>query len=335
MKTIQDRKIIAGLNGFGRFGLHFLKYWLDRFDNANFLISYINDDYLSIEKALEIIQTDQAVWFNDYQVSLNGNNLIFVTPSGKELVIEYTTTEKRDIPWRGLPEIVLECSGKYTQNRNCCEYYVTGNTKLVIISATSQTADKTIVYGFNEQEFSKELSIISYGSCTVNAYVPFGNFIHNTFGVVDSDVNVIHNIQIYKLPEFNTLKRQACTLEKSAVRLLPFLNEQNFIVNYTIVPYGGVSIISFRFKLKNASSQDAIVSQLEHSCSEGILKGLYSLVETDTGPEVHNCTRFSCVFIKDAIRLVGDNLYLCAYFDNENSANRYFDLIQYISQLYL
>ncbi len=335
MTTNTNKQITTGINGFGRFGLHLLKYWLDRVDNANFLISYINDDYLSVEKTFEIITTDKSVWFNDYKVSVAANNLIFLTSSGKEFIIEYTNEAKRNIPWRGLPDIVLECSGKYAQNRSCCEYYVTGNTKLVIISATSQNADKTIIYGFNEKEFSKELSIISYGSCTVNAYVPIANFIHNTFGVIDSDVHVIHNIQSYKLPEFNTLKRQACTLEKSGLRLLPFLNEQNFVVNYTIIPYDGVSIIEFRFRLKNAVSRDAIVSEIENSCSDGVLKDLYSLVETDTGPEMHNCTRFSCVFVKDMIRLVGDNLYLFAYFDNENSSNRYFDLTQNISQLYI
>lgn len=335
MTTNTNKQITTGINGFGRFGLHLLKYWLDRIDNANFLISYINDEYLSVEKALEIITTDKSVWFNDYKVSLAANNLIFVIPSGKEFIIEYTNEKKRDIPWRGSPDIVLECSGRYTQHRSCCEYFIIGNTKLVIISATSQTADKTIIYGFNEKEFSKELSIISYGSCTVNAYVPLANFINNTFGIIDSDVHVIHNIQSYKLPEFNTLKRQACTLEKSGLRLLPFLNEQNFVVNYTIIPYDGVSIIEFRFRLKNAVSRDAIASEIENSCSDGVLKDLYSLVETDTGPEMHNCTRFSCVFVKNEIRLVGDNLYLFAYFDNENSPNRYFDLTQNISQMYI
>ena len=45
----------AGINGFGRFGLHLLKYWLDRNDISKFTISYINDDFLNInqKKAVE------------------------------------------------------------------------------------------------------------------------------------------------------------------------------------------------------------------------------------------------------------------------------------------
>ena len=330
-----QKKIVTGMNGFGRFGLHLLKYWLDRYDDSDFVITYINDDYLNIDQAFEIIHADRAVLFDQYQVSLSGNHLLFLTPNGKKITIEYTSGSTMQMSWLGVPEIILECSGKYAQRRDCCESYITGNTKLVVISATSVNADKTIVYGFNEKEFSKELSIISYGSCTVNAYVPFANFIHNTFGIIDSDVNVVHNIQSYKLPEFNTLKRQSCTLEKAGSRLLSFLNEQNFAVNYTIIPYDGVSTIDFRFKLQNVTNQDDIISKLEYACSTGVLKGLYSLEEKDTGPEVHNCTTFSSVFIKEGIKLVGDNLYIFAYFDNENSVNRYFDVIQSVSQFYI
>ena len=45
----------AGINGFGRFGLHLLKYWLDRNNEANFTIYYINDDTLTIFQSYEII----------------------------------------------------------------------------------------------------------------------------------------------------------------------------------------------------------------------------------------------------------------------------------------
>ena len=41
-------KSVVGINGFGRFGLHLLKYWLDRSSKSSFKIDYINDDYLDI-----------------------------------------------------------------------------------------------------------------------------------------------------------------------------------------------------------------------------------------------------------------------------------------------
>ena len=155
--------------------------------------------------------------------------------------------------------------------------------------------------------------MISYGSCTVNAYVPLANYLHTKYGVEDSDVNVIHNIQKYRLEENNTLIRKFCTLEKSASNLLSFVNNENFVVNYTVIPYSGVSMIDFRFRLKN--------------------KVIYRLSEIDIGPEVYNCTTYSTVFVKENVKIVNDSVYLSGYFDNENSVNRYFDLAQYIVSL--
>ena len=70
---------------------------------------------------------------------------------------------------------------------------------------------------------------------------------------------------------------------------------------------------------------------MQHAINEGPLKGLYGLCEVDTGPEVHNCTPYSSVIVEENMAVKQDSIYLPAYFDNENSVNRYFDLVDYIS----
>jgi glyceraldehyde 3-phosphate dehydrogenase len=144
-------------------------------------------------------------------------------------------------------------------------------------------------------------------------------------------VNVIHNIQEYRIRENNTLNRKFCTLEKSAKLMMDEINDDNFIVNYTVIPYTGVSSIDFRFKLNNEITYEEILIDLEEAINDGPLKGLYGIDEKDIGPEVHNCTTFSTVFIKEGIKFLNGNLYLQGYFDNENSVNRFFDLTNFIS----
>jgi glyceraldehyde 3-phosphate dehydrogenase len=322
-------KKIAGINGFGRFGLHLLKYWLDRKETADFGISFINDDTLSIKDAFNIIISDPYVVFNKYKISILGDNLVFLSANGIKSTIQYTNEQKFEIPWIGKPYIFLECSGKNTVAKDC-EAYLKGNTSFVVISATSWDAE-TFIFGFNHRAHTKEHQIVSYGSCTVNAYVPLANYINKKYGVVESDASFIHNIAPHKLKNFNTLKRKFCTLEKSGPNLLGFIRNNNFTVNYTIIPYGGVSMFDFRFKLKKNITKENFIEDLRHACSEGELKSLYDLEELDRGPEVYNCTTYSAVIIKDNIRVINNNLYLHGYFDNENSVNRYFDLINYIS----
>ena len=69
-------RIISGINGFGRFGLHLLKYYLDRYDRSNFQIAYINDDFLSIEEVIEIVRNDNYVEFRRYKVLLEDKNIV-------------------------------------------------------------------------------------------------------------------------------------------------------------------------------------------------------------------------------------------------------------------
>jgi len=322
--------IVAGMNGFGRFGVHLLKYWLDRSDRASFRIDYINDDTLSLPSAYHIILNDPYVVFDRYDVRLAEDAIIISKSSGTRHLITYTNSPPSEIPWLGKPHMLFECSGKETvaQMRR---FYLSASTKLVIISATSLDADKTLIYGFNHRQLSRSHNIISYGSCTVNAYVPLADFLHGKFGVVDSDVHVIHNTPAYLLEGNMTLKRKACTLEVSAGRLLPFLNAQNFLVKYTVVPYTGVSMIDLRFRLKSQVSADVIVRELQDSFRGGELRGLYEFDDCDSGPQKCNCSTYSAVFIKNAVNVLGHNVYFQAYCDTENSANRFFDLADYVS----
>jgi glyceraldehyde 3-phosphate dehydrogenase len=271
------------------------------------------------------------VVFNKYKIQVANDSFIILEPNGNKHIIEYTNHKQRSIPWIGRPNIVFECSGKFTIAKNC-DIYIYENTKLVIISATSWDVQKTLIYGFNHEEYNKDLNIISYGSCTVNAYVPFANYMNNKYNIIDSDVNVIHNIQEYRLKNNLTLTRKFCTLEKSAQLLLPFIKDDNFIVNYTVIPYPGVSIIDFRFRIEKPIGKVELVRDLRRGFDGGGLADLYGLDKIDLGPEIYNCSTFSTVFIEDTIKVLRDNIYLQGYFDNENSANRFFDLINYISQ---
>ncbi len=328
-------KIICGMNGFGRFGLHMLNYYLELMDKSNFQLKYINDDVLDINKALDIIVHDPYVKiYNNFNVKIRDNFLVF----NDEHEVEYTNHETEKISWMGAPDIFLECTGKYTDAESARKFK-TGNTQKVLISATSLNADKTLVYGYNHKQYNDSYDVISYGSCTVNAYIPITEFLNQSFKVLSSDINCIHNVPEYQLrggsietPGLPTvpLKRKACTLSKVAPKLLSYVTDDNFNVNYTLIPYTGVSIIDFRYSLESMPTDD-MWEILENSCSDGYLKGLYAIEDHDNGPDAYQNTKYSSVIIKENSFIKGNDLYLNAYFDNENSVNRYFDLLNFLS----
>ena len=112
-------KKITGINGFGRFGLHLLKYWLDRNQNSSFSIKYINDDSLNMNQIYKIITTDKYVNYNKYKIQKDQNSLVFLEPNGKRHEIIITNEAHESISWLGKPDFFFECSGKNTLAENC------------------------------------------------------------------------------------------------------------------------------------------------------------------------------------------------------------------------
>jgi glyceraldehyde 3-phosphate dehydrogenase len=317
----------VALHGFGRFGLHLLKYYLDRFDQANFFISHISDEAIHIEQAYQMIMQDPKVNFRSYQVSKVGNVLVFVCTNNRRIEINYSCVHGLAAEWLGRVDLVFECSGRLTQ-ASACRSYLIGATSRVLISATSWDADATLIYGFNEAKYHSDMQVISYGSCTVNAFIPVAQFFHDSYKVIACDVNVIHNTPQHRLTNVNEIQRHFCTLEKIGPRLLSFLTSDNFHVNYCLIPYSGLSMMHYRFHLENATNVTEIKADLLHACEFGSLTGLYEVISHAQGSHLHHCTTYSAVIIRDSIKLVGKQLYFSAYLDNENSVNRYFDLVQ-------
>lgn len=321
-------KKIASLNGFGRFGLHFLNYYLERAENSSFYLKYINDEQLSVKQMIEIIKSDRYVRIlENYNISVEQNS-ICLRQDLKSIEIELSNMPILAF-LKSKQGIFFECSGKYT---NALNFPKEGLLQRIYISATSVTGHNTLIVGFNEANYRKSDKLISYGSCTVNAYVPLANTIHEQFGIIDSDVNIIHNVPEYKLHEIpNYFERRECTLNFMGPKLLNFLTAKNFNVNYTLVPISGVSRIDMRFRLKRDFTLQSLLTFIDQIRGPRGNK-LYKVHDVDPGQYSALLSRFSAEIILEQSRKSGDNLYLSAYFDTENSVNRYYDLIEFIEE---
>ena len=323
-------KTVCGLNGFGRFGIHLLKYWLENLSTSEFEIKFINDDTLDQKTILKIIQEDKKTNFSEYEISLK-NEILLIKNKKDDNVFEIvcTNSNSEKIDWIGKPKIFFEASGKNTLKKDCLKF-LKDNTSHVVISATSTDADQTLIYSYNHDKFEFNNKVISYGSCTVNAYVPLANYINKNYSIIDSDVNIVHNIPAYKLDNFNTIKKKICTLEKSGPKLLNFLNNNNFNVNYVLIPYTGVSSIDVRFQIEDKIILEKFIEDLKKNIENGSLKNIYGYSNKDADPNTFNLTKNSMEIIIPNIVIKDHNIYIHGYFANENSANRFFDLPNHI-----
>ena len=311
------------MNGFGRFGLHMLNYYLENHKSRTFDLIAINDEKLTISEMVNAIKNDRFVRITDLFSLRQEDHSLYFSHQQFEFRIEFYNLPIQDFVKLGRFQL-LECSGRYT---DVAKFPNAPNLERIYISATSLSADRTVIVGLDRLPILNKEKFISYGSCTVNAFVPLANSLNLHFGVKNADVNVIHNLPEYQLknsPEI--FERRGCTLAFMGPKLLNFLNSNNFNVNYTIVPMSGVSRIDFRFELESKfeiSDVIKVISMIKNYAGDY----LYNTLEFDLGPNSALMSKYSAEIILEQSRKVDKHLYLSAYFDTENSVNRFYDLV--------
>lgn len=174
------------INGFGRIGRSVFKALLNK---PEFKTIVIND--LSGTKTMAyLLQHDSCYHEYGKKVEFTENSLIVDGKTFK--VIAETDPEK--LPWRELAiDLVLECSGKFTDRAGAAAHLKAG-AKKVIISAPGKSDDvKTFVLGVNEAKLKKSDQVISMASCTTNCLAPVTEVIRKKFGIKKAIMTTVHS----------------------------------------------------------------------------------------------------------------------------------------------
>src|SRR6202012_3387100 len=88
-------------------------------------------------------------------------------------------------------DIALECTGIFTA-KDKASAHLTAGAKRVLVSAPSDGADMTIVYGVNHDKLTKEHLVVSNGSCTTNCLAPVAKVLNDTVGIETGFMTTIH-----------------------------------------------------------------------------------------------------------------------------------------------
>ena len=95
-------------------------------------------------------------------------------------------------------DVALECTGLFTSKEKA-SMHIKAGAKKVLVSAPCSEADKTIVYGVNEQEITRNDLVVSNASCTTNCLAPVVKVLHEKFGIVHGYMTTIHAFTVTKV----------------------------------------------------------------------------------------------------------------------------------------
>ena len=178
--------IKVGINGMGRIGRMVLRSIIESKDN-NIDIKHINNRS-NLETSSSLIKYDSVHGKFNAEINYDKNHLII----DKSKITFSQESKIEDINWKKYNvDYVFECTGKFNSKEKLLPHIKNG-AKKVIVSAPCKNADKTIVFGVNENVLTKTDQIISAASCTTNCLAPVANVINESFKIEKGFMTTIH-----------------------------------------------------------------------------------------------------------------------------------------------
>jgi len=170
------------LNGFGRIGRSILR--ILRSENLPFELVLVND-IQPLDVCAYLFEYDSVFGrYNGVVEHFNGA----LELDGDRIAFQHTD----DLSKLDLSDIdvVLECTG-LAGNRAIATRGIEAGATSVLISGPSQTADKTIVIGANDQDLGAA-RIVSNASCTTNALAPLLRVLDEAYGIESGHMTTVH-----------------------------------------------------------------------------------------------------------------------------------------------
>ena len=276
---------------------------------------------------------DADIDFDENHIIINKNKITFSQE-----------TDLSNINWGRLGvDYIFECTGKFNSKEKLLPH-INNGAKKVIVSAPCKNADKTIVYGVNENELKKSDNIISAGSCTTNCLAPVAHVLNENFEIEKGFMTTIHSFTSDQRILDNSHKdlRRARSASQSIVptstgasraigEIIPSLKGKLDGVAMR-VPTPNVSLIELVFCTKKDLSVENInLAFQKFSKKNKILETTKEkLVSIDFN---HNPS--SSIVDENLTRVVGKNMgKISAWYDNEwGFSNRMCDIVDYLHKI--
>ena len=178
--------IKVGINGMGRIGRMVIRAIIES-QNKNIKIQHINNRSNS-EVSCTLIKYDSIHGKFNAELDFDENHLII----NKDKITFSQESKIENINWKKFDvDYVFECTGKFNSKEDLMAH-INNGAKKVIVSAPCKNADKTIVFGVNENVLTKNDQIISAASCTTNCLAPVANVLHENFEIEKGFMTTIH-----------------------------------------------------------------------------------------------------------------------------------------------
>ena len=332
--------IKVGINGMGRIGRMVIRAVIES-QNKNIKIQHINNRSNS-EASCTLIKYDSVHGKFNADLDFDENHLII----NKNKITFSQESKIEDINWKKFDvDYVFECTGKFNSKEKLMAHIKNG-AKKVIVSAPCKNADKTIVFGVNEDVLTKNDQIISAASCTTNCLAPVANVLHKNFEIEKGFMTTIHAFTSDQRILDNSHKdpRRARSASQSIVptstgasktigEIIPDLKEKLEGIAMR-VPTPNVSLIEFVFCTKKEITKEKINDAFT-TASKNQTKKVLEITKEKLVSIDFNHNSASAVIDSTLTNVISRDMgKISAWYDNEwGFSNRMCDIAEYLHKI--
>ena len=273
----------VAISGFGRIGRLVLRSIIES-KRKDINVVAIND-LAPIETNAFLLSKDTVHGPLNEKISVKRNKIMV----GKKAITVLNQRDPQKLPWKRLKiDVALECTGLFTSKEKASMHLKAG-AKKVLVSAPCTNADKTIVYGVNDEEINRDDLVVSNASCTTNCLAPVAKVLHEKFGIVHGYMTTIHSYTGDQsvLDTFHPDLRRA---RAAALSMIPTSTGAAKAVGLVMpelsgkldgtairVPTPNVSLIDFKFVSKKRMSVETINKAMSAASRTKNLTGILSV----------------------------------------------------------
>ncbi|MBI1868569.1 MAG: type I glyceraldehyde-3-phosphate dehydrogenase [Methylocystis sp.] len=313
----------VAINGFGRIGRNVLRFIVES-GRTDIEVAAIND-LGPVEANAHLLRYDSVHGRFPHEVKVAGDTI----DVGRGPIKVMAVKDPAELPFKALGvDIALECTGRFTA-RDQAATLLRAGAKRVLVSAPSDGADLTVVYGVNHHKLTKDHLVVSNASCTTNCLVPVVKVLHDAIGVDKGFMTTIHSYTGDQ-PVLDTLHRDLYRARAAALSMIPTSTGAAKAIGLVLpelngkldgiairVPTPNVSMVDLQFVAKRSTSREEVNAAIK-AAADGPLKGVLGyttekLVSSDFNHDPH-----SSIFHMDQTKVIeGTFVSILSWYDNE------------------
>ncbi|KGM48168.1 type I glyceraldehyde-3-phosphate dehydrogenase [Pseudooceanicola atlanticus] len=313
--------INVAINGFGRIGRNVLRAIVEGGRNDIRVVAI--NDLGPVETNAHLLRFD----------SVHGRFPGEVTVQGDCMDLGYgpiRVTAERDpsaLPWDGV-DVAMECTGIFTARDRAAAHLANGSSR-VLVSAPADGADKTIVFGVNDETLGDEDVVVSNASCTTNCLSPVAKVLNDAIGINKGIMTTIHSFTGDQ-PTLDTMHKDLYRGRAAASSMIPTSTGAAKAVGLVLpelsgrldgfairVPTPNVSVVDLVFESARPTTAEEVNAAII-AAADGPMRGILGYTDAKNVSIDFNHDSRSSVFHLDQTKVLDGNMVrILSWYDNE------------------